>query len=185
MIKLVIKAFALLLVVLAVSCDTKKIETSRQLFAKEQERLNTFLNTVPHDSVVSNPDKLNWKEYWTRQAVDTIDKSLETGLIYFEKETGTGDVVTVGKEVGIYYYRSVIGTYEDGEVGLSEPVTNYGTGNPLIFVVGGQSGVQPGIEEAVTYMRKYGKSKVIIPSLLDNKQYQTAIYDIEVTYLSK
>ncbi len=193
MIKLTIKLLCLLMVVFAVSCDTKKIETSRQLLAKEKERLNTFLNTVAPDSMVSNPEKLTWKEYWTRQAVDTVDKSKETnsldaGLIYFENVTGTGEPVTYGKEVGYRYKRSVIDVDSVGTVGMYPSFDNYGSEDADYFVSvpnAASTGVPAGVQFAVEYMRKYGKSRVVVLSTLDNGRYKTAVYEIEITFLSK
>lgn len=180
----------MLMVVFAISCDTKKIETSRQLFAKEQERLNTFLNTVPHDSIFNNPDKLTYLEYWTRQAVDTVDNSRGTGLIYFENVTGTGDEVTYGKEVGYGYSKWVIDVDEEDKVGMfSIGEYNYNVENnynDLTFRVGAEdTGVPMGIQSAIQYMRMGGKSMVIVPSTLDDGRYRTYIYFIKITWLSE
>ena len=184
MIKLTIKLLSLLMVVLAISCDTKKIETSRQLLAKEQERLKAFLNSVPTDSANSNPEGLTVKELWTVQAVDTVDKSRESGLIYFENVTGTGEPVTYGKEVGFRYYKWVIDVDEEGEVGMYPSASNFGSKEADYFVVGAGSTAAPmGVQMAVEYMRKYGKSRVVVPSPLGDGRYQTAVYDIEITYL--
>lgn len=184
MIKLTIKLLCLLMVVLAVSCDTKKIETSRQLLAKEQERLNTFLNSVPADTVDGIPNTLTVKELWTVQAVDTVDKSRESGLIYFENVTGTGEPVAYGKEVGYRYYKWVIALDEEGEVGMFASASNFSSKDADYFVVGaGSTGAPMGVQLAVEYMRKYGKSRVVVPSPLDDGSYRTAVYDIEITYL--
>ena len=80
-----------------------------------------------------------------------------------------------------------------GNVGLywhSSDPSNYGFQDPDFYVVGSGNPNPPvGVQEAVKLMRKYGKSKVIIPSTLAGSgygsSYQTSIYDIEVTYLSK
>lgn len=186
MIKLTIKLLCLLMVVLAVSCDTQKIETSRQLLAKEQERLNAFLNSVPADTIDGMPNDLSVKELWTVQAVDTVDKSRESGLIYFENVTGTGEPVTYGKEVGYRYYKWVIAEDENGEVGMYPSASNYESKDANYFVSvpdGAATGAPAGVQIAVEYMRKYGKSKVVVPSTMDDGSYRTAVYDIEITYL--
>lgn len=188
MIKLTIKLLCLLMVVFAVSCDTKKIETSRQLLAKEKERLNAFLNSVPADTIDGIPNKLTVKELWTVQAVDTVDKSRESGLIYFENETGTGDVVTYGKEVGFRYDKWVIDVDSVGKVGMfwSGDSNYYNSKDANYFVVGAESpGVPEGIHMAVLYMRNNGKSRVVVPSTLGGGRYRTAVFDIEITFLSK
>ncbi|WP_430936206.1 hypothetical protein [Saccharicrinis sp. 156] len=184
MIKILTKLVGLLVLVLAISCETDTVLSSRQRLAIEQELLQEFLESVPDSN---NPAGLNYKDFWTLEAVDTIDKSLETGLIYFELETGTGKAVSVGNQVGYRYNRYVIARDSLDQPGLfwhSSDPSNYGYVDPDVFVAGSGSGVYSGVEQAILNMRKGGKSKVIVPSTVGDGSYITSVYDIEVTYIS-
>ncbi len=188
MVKILIKLSCLLIIVLGVSCETNRVDTPRQLLAKEMTRLQVFLDSVPD---VNNPDRLTVKELWTKNAVDTIDRSLENGLIYFEMETGSGEVVSPGKEVGIRFKVQDIVLDKNNHPVLSEQADNYNRKEPNYYVVGVDETLPIGVRQAVSLMRKYGKSKVIVPSPLSIARsvdrisnYYTSVYDIEVTYLS-
>ncbi len=186
MIKILAKAFCLLIIVMAVSCESNRIDSPRQLLAKEQNRLNLFLDSIPEKD---NPQGLNIKDLWTSMAVDTIDNSLRGGITYFEMETGTGDMVSHGREVG-YKLRSVSILDDDNGIPHAYVGTNIVEIENLDYV--GPNYIEydatnaSGLSEAIGYMRKNGKSRVIIPSTAGNSSsFVTVIYDLEVTYLSE
>ncbi len=182
MTKILIKSIALISLIVAVSCKTEKIQTSRQLLAQEQELLEEFLDMIPSED---NPDNLNYKDYWTSLAVDTIDKSLETGLIYYELETGEGDKVIAGKEVGYRFVSYYINRNDTSNVPeLVAYDSNYGEINPVYYTAGDDNQAT-GIDYSLRQMRKGGRSRAILPSTIAGTSYLTIVYDFEVTYLSK
>ncbi|WP_066627064.1 hypothetical protein [Labilibacter marinus] len=182
MTKIFIRVFALLLIIVAISCEKNRIDSPRQLQEKEFKLLNEFLEVVPHDSI--NPEGLTVRDMWTKNAVDTIDQVGEEGILYFENVTGSGKVLEVGKEVGYRYIRSVIYTDSIGEPNWGAISSNYYEVNPQTHVIGDASdnSVPAGVRQALIYMRKYGKSRVIVPSTQGGGNYETSIYDLEVTY---
>ena len=186
MVKTFAKLLCLLIAVIAISCDSNRIDSPRQLLAKELAILEEFLDSVPTGEGYEG-NELSFKDLWTSEAVDTIDNSLDSnvGIIYFEMITGSGDKVAYGKEVGYRYIRYVLArdTVENANWFLS--ASNYNTDNPDTYVVGGSSSAPAGVQEAISMMRKYGKSRVIVPSTQGGGSYQTSVYDLEITYLSK
>jgi len=107
-----------------------------------------------------------------------------TGLYYLEVERGTGDSAVVGDVVYIHYNLYNI------EDKLIE--TSYGE-EPLQFVYGNGEMV-PGIEEAISYMKKGGKATIIVPSKIGFGEYpidndlpanSTVIFDIDFVDLQR
>ena len=184
MIKTLVKLFGLLIIVVAVSCSSNHYDSPRQLLANEMAILDEFLNRVPTGD--DYPDnELNYRDLWTSLAVDTIDNSLEEGIIYFEMETGSGDEVTQGKEVGYRYIQYVLDRDSLDMANWFLSASNYSSDDPQTYTVGGTSSIPSGIQQAIVMMRKYGKSRVIVPSTAGGGYYQTYVYDLEITYLSK
>ena len=184
MIKILAKAFCLLIIVMAVSCESNRIDSPRQLLAKEQNRLDLFLKSKPEGS------ELNYKDLWTSQAVDTIDNSLMGGITYFEMETGTGDMVSHGREVG-YKFRRVWILDDDNGIPrtFADTIVEIDTLDYVgpDYIEYDATNTSSGRSIALGYMRKNGKSRVIIPSTAGNSSsgYVTEIYDLEITYLSE
>lgn len=107
-----------------------------------------------------------------------------SGLYYLEIKKGTGDSVVAGDMVSIHYNLYNI------DDKLIE--TSYGK-EPLQFIYGNGE-MMPGIEEAISYMRKGGKATIIVPSKIgfgeypidnDLPAYSTVIFDIDFVDLQK
>ncbi|TLX74690.1 hypothetical protein E9993_12295 [Labilibacter sediminis] len=188
MVKFLAKLFSLLAIIIFVSCETTKYQSHNQLVAAEMELLDEFLEYVEEDD---NPEGFTTKELLTDMAVDTIDHSLESGMIYFEMKTGSGDLPKAGTEVG---YRYVSYRILEDTAGIARAFasgSNYYQANPEYFTIGDDAsslsyrGIYPGIVEAITNMRLFGKSTVIIPSPIGPGDYVSRMYELELTYMSK
>ena len=104
----------------------------------------------------------------------------ESGLIYVEKETGTGAKAEAGKTVTVHYEgRLLDGTVFDSSLERGEPIEF-----PL-----GVGHVIPGWDEGISLMNVGGKAQLIIPSHLaygergaGNKipAYSTLVFDVEL-----
>jgi len=103
-----------------------------------------------------------------------------TGLRYQIYQKGQGEPVTTGKVVKLHYILSLLSgdtCYTSHKDGLK------------VFLVG-KGGVEPGLEEAILFLRKGDKAKIIVPSHLafgllgDQRkipQKAVLVYDLEVT----
>lgn len=188
-IKLLAKLISLLVVILLASCETNKIKSASQLLESEYELLDEFLSNVESEN---NPDGLTNRERLIHTAVDTLDHSKESGLLYFETVTGVGNPPTVGMEVG-YRYNLYIISRDTAQVPRALiSSTNYFDVNPTSFTIGGSTasslsskGIYPGITEAILNMRLYGKSTIIVPSPIGRGDYVSRMYELEITYMSK
>lgn len=107
-----------------------------------------------------------------------------SGLYYLEIQCGTGDPVENGDLVSIHYN---LYNLDDKLI-----ETSYG-GEPLQFVYGDGEMV-PGIEEAVSYMRRGGKATIIVPSRIgfggvaiddDLPANSTVVFDIDLVDIQK
>jgi FKBP-type peptidyl-prolyl cis-trans isomerase len=87
-----------------------------------------------------------------------------SGLYYLDDTLGTGAQVVKGDSVFVMY----TGYYIDG----TKFGTNYGTTDTLKFLAGEWQMIA-GFDEAITYMKAGGKSKVVVPS---NLAYGTSGY---------
>lgn len=106
--------------------------------------------------------------------------ALESGLIYIEKEEGTGAKAESGKTVVVHYEgRLLDGTVFDSSLERGEPIEF-----PL-----GVGHVIPGWDEGISRMNVGGKAQLIIPSHLaygergaGNKvpAYSTLVFDVEL-----
>jgi len=104
----------------------------------------------------------------------------ESGLIFIEKEKGSGEKVTPGQTVSVHYEgRLLDGTVFDSSIERGEPIE---------FPIGvGQ--VIPGWDEGISLMNVGGKAQLIIPSHLAYGErgagsvvpaYSTLVFDVEV-----
>lgn len=104
----------------------------------------------------------------------------ESGLVYIEKERGSGEKVTPGKTVAVHYEgRLLDGTVFDSSIERGEPIEF-----PL-----GVGQVIPGWDEGISLMNVGGKAQLIIPSHLAYGErgagniilpYSTLVFDVEV-----
>lgn len=85
------------------------------------------------------------------------EKPLPSGLYYIEIQAGEGDSVQYGDLVAVHY------SIYDINNQLIE--SSYDYGQPLPFIYGDNQMI-PGIEEAVSYMKVGGKSRIVVPSRL-------------------
>ena len=157
--------------VLAVSCEDpyKPIDYS-QLEKDELELLEKYLDK---NLVALKTGALN-----------TI---INDTLHYFEMEKGVGDSIQKGDIVGFRYnYYKIIMGDDDKPALNANPLSNYSSESPHIYVVGDASNKNfpgVGIDKGIRYMRHLGKSKMIIKSQYDARNYYTLFAEIEVTHL--
>jgi len=111
--------------------------------------------------------------------------TLPNGLIYIEKQAGTGDNPVNGKKVKVHYTGKLL----DGSVFDS----SVDRGEPLEFVLGQRSVIE-GWEAGIPLMKVGGKATLIIPSKLGYKDrgagdrippYSTLVFDIELVEAEK
>jgi peptidylprolyl isomerase len=105
---------------------------------------------------------------------------LPNGLIYFEKQAGTGNSPVEGKKVKVHYTgRLVDGTVFDSSVDRGEP---------LEFVIG-RGGVIQGWDTGIPLMKVGGKAILIIPSKIGYGErgmgnqippFSTLVFDVEL-----
>jgi FKBP-type peptidyl-prolyl cis-trans isomerases 1 len=114
---------------------------------------------------------------------DTLNFEKKTsGLYYLDDSVGTGSQVAVHDSVFIMFN----GYYLSG----TKFATNYGTKDTLERRAG-EGDFIAGVDEAITYMRAGGKSKVLVPSFLGYgtsgyvmPAYTPLLYDIWLVRLS-
>lgn len=104
----------------------------------------------------------------------------ESGLIFIEKEKGSGEKVAPGKTVSVHYEgRLLDGTVFDSSIERGEPIE---------FPIG-VGHVIPGWDEGISLMNVGGKAQLIVPSHLAYGErgagniipsYSTLIFDVEV-----
>jgi FKBP-type peptidyl-prolyl cis-trans isomerase len=104
-----------------------------------------------------------------------------SGLYYLDTEVGTGAQVAPGDSVFIMFY-----AYDINEIKLG---SNYDPPDTLKRLAGSGQ-FFAGFEEAISYMKAGGKSKVVIPSYLaygtsgyQAPAYMTLLYDIYLVRL--
>lgn len=149
---------------------------SKKLLQEEQDLLSEYLE-LHEDSLAE-------------AAVGIIDKRLESGLILFRMEEGTGDSVTIGKQVGFRFtlYRLARDTMEVPALFLSG--SNLGDLEPVIYQAGSVTPLSGGggLDEGIRFMRWGEKAKMILPSTIWNgsrNDFATRVIDVEVTYLER
>lgn len=97
-------------------------------------------------------------------AQDAPPVQLPSGLIYYDFRKGEGDIIRAGDVVAVDYTLGSTGARYGYEIDGS-----YGGGDPLVFEVGGKSGVITGLDQAVEGMRVGGKRRAIVPKELGFK----------------
>ncbi len=147
---------------------------SKKLLAEEQELLAEYLE-LNEDSLVE-------------AAIDTIDKSLESGLILFRMKEGSGDSVTAGKKVGFRFslYRLARDTMNVPALYLTD--SNIGDYEAVIYQAGSATPLSRGggLDEGIRYMRRGEKAKMILPSpIWGSNDFSTRFIDVEVTYVEQ
>ncbi len=162
--------FIAIIGITVVSCDDPyKTIDYRKLEAEEKALLEDYL-ALKLDSLVGI-------------SIDTIHNK-KNGLIYFEMKKGSGDSILPGNVVGFRYFYYELARNDKGEPTLYPWQSNVYSENPLVYNAGNPSGMAfTGIDEGIKKMRKFGKSKMIIPSQIGTNNYFTIVADVEVTYL--
>jgi FKBP-type peptidyl-prolyl cis-trans isomerase len=125
-------------------------------------------------------EEANIQTYLTNHSTLHYEKKA-SGLYYLDTEVGTGALVATGDSVFIMY-----NVYDINVIKLG---TNYGTTDTLKRLAG-LGDFFAGVDEAVTYMKAGGKSKVVIPSYLAfgtsgvyAPPYTTLLYDLYLVRL--
>lgn len=105
---------------------------------------------------------------------------LPSGLIYIEKEAGTGTKPVPGQKVKVHYTGKLIdGTVFDSSIDRGEPID---------FIIGRGAVIQ-GWDEGIALMNEGGKAMLVIPSKLGYKDrgagniippFSTLIFDVEL-----
>ncbi|TAJ08673.1 hypothetical protein DMA11_20975 [Marinilabiliaceae bacterium JC017] len=171
---MVLLAFVL---VLSVGCEKNNRKSPKQLLAEEMALLDEFY--AKSDS---------FKVWVDRADGDTIDNRETSGLMYFQLEEGTGDTVQVGKMVGYRFQMYYLARDSAGAPTLWDRGNNYGQASPIEYMAGQpnpRNGIYTGLDQGIRYMKRFGKSRLIIPSPIGGGDYWTRIYEVEVTYQSK
>ena len=108
----------------------------------------------------------------------------ESGLYYIETLAGTGDLPTANDSVSVYYR----GYFLSGTVFDSILVNE-----PLVFALSSNK-VIPGFREGISYMRKGGKAKLLLPSNLAYgssgtywgiRGYTPLVFDVELVNIKR
>ncbi len=157
--------------------DIKLVDfMTEEEYVKEQERLTEEIMEQSAELARIEDEKL--EDYLEEEDITT--KPLESGLIYIEKEKGTGQPVNPGNTVKVHYEGKLIdGTVFDSSKKVGEPIE---------FVVG-RGQVISGWDEGVSMMNVGGKARFIIPSHLAYGErgvqhvippFSTLIFDLEV-----
>ncbi|MCQ2318294.1 MAG: FKBP-type peptidyl-prolyl cis-trans isomerase [Bacteroidales bacterium] len=149
-------------------------------YEEEQKLLRDIENAEAMKRLEEEPQRIS--EFVKNHDVRVEPTS--SGLYYLEIQRGTGDLVENGDLVSIHYN---LYNLDDKLI-----ETSFG-GDPLQFVYGNGEMV-PGIEEAVSYMRKGGRATIIVPSriafgevAIDDElpANSTVVFDIDLVDLQK
>lgn len=115
----------------------------------------------------------------------TPTTTLPNGLIYIEKQAGTGNSPTDGKKVKVHYTGKLLnGTTFDSSIDR---------GQPLEFALGRRQVIE-GWDAGIALMKVGGKATLIIPSKLAYKDrgagetippYSTLVFDVELVEAEK
>lgn len=149
-------------------------------YEEEQRLLRDIENAEAMKRLEEEPQRIS--EFVKNHDVRVEPTS--SGLYYLEIQRGTGDLVENGDLVSIHYN---LYNLDDKLI-----ETSYG-GEPLQFVYGDGEMV-PGIEEAVSYMRRGGKATIIVPSRIgfggvaiddDLPANSTVVFDIDLVDIQK
>jgi hypothetical protein len=165
-------------------CEKERTYVSPQEYLdRETELLNRYYNE-------EMPNGLSRLDVTTAEAIDTVDKRNESGMMLYHTKIGTGDSIKAYKKVGYRFkkYAVVDSSGVTLEYLVNSNYYSYAQSDFTTYPIYQQSGsaIEPGINEAVQHMRLYGESKVVVPSPIGlNAQYTTYVYEIEVTYLGQ
>jgi FKBP-type peptidyl-prolyl cis-trans isomerase len=125
-------------------------------------------------------EEANIQTYLTNHSTLHYEKKA-TGLYYLDTEVGTGAQVVKGDSVFLMFTVYQINGIKSG--------TNYGTTDTLHRLAGLGEFIA-GFDEAVTYMKAGGKSKIVVPSYLaygtsglQLPPYTTLLYDLYLVRL--
>lgn len=153
------------------SCDQDKQrqkEIARQLEPDQLIKTNKEKIELENDQIEGYVERRGWKM-----------KSTGTGLRYMIYEDGEGSTGKMGQNVTIEYYVFLI---NGDKVYTSEE------SGPYTFEIG-KADVESGLHEAMTYLKKGDKARLVIPSYLahgltgDRNKIPgdaTVIYDLSV-----
>lgn len=113
-------------------------------------------------------------------------------LVYWEKETGIGDTITSGQQVGYRYklYTLVFNSEtESVELDLVDnpDYDSFIPGSAIIDQRNSQGYLTSyfGINEGLQHMKLNGKAWILMPSTQASGGYISLFYEIEVVYLSR
>ncbi|MCT4644457.1 MAG: hypothetical protein N4A74_05665 [Carboxylicivirga sp.] len=176
--------------------DNNNYINPKELIAAEQELLDRYYNEI----IRNDSTRL---QIMTAEAIDTIDLRLQSGLLLFHTEIGTGDSVKAFKEVGFRYSNygiilqndTVINgtdtTFVEKTAEALRETNKYGSA-PFTFrtfpsgsAAAANANVYLGVNEAIMHMKLYGKAKVVMPSTLADNQFNPHIFEIDLTYLEQ
>lgn len=123
------------------------------------------------------------KKYLTESGITTPPRP--SGLIYIERQKGTGPQAVAGKTVQVHYTGKLL----DGSVFDS----SYDRGQPFEFTLGKRSVIE-GWEEGIALMNEGGKATLIIPSRLGYKDrgaggriapFSSLVFEVELVKVSE
>jgi hypothetical protein len=175
--KFLVAGLVMGLIVLS-ACEKNTRKSPKVLLEEEMELLERFKETDTYKS-------------WSEEAELVLDSVVRGDTLrYYQLLEGSGDTVRFGRRAtfryNMYYVLDSLGAEEP----FLSPValTNYGAPDPSEYIVGQPdvySGVYVGLDIGIQFMKRYGKSRILVPSPLGANDYLTRVYEVEITYLGK
>jgi len=186
--KIYIQVVVIVMFIGLVACnDNNNYFNPKEAIEKEQVLLDDYYSEL----MLSGRTRL---DSMSAEAIDTVDQRFENGMMLFHTEIGDGDSVKVFNEVGYRYTMYEIKQDESGKVyeipvGSNEYANSPQTYRAYLINDANSSRIQGnpslGVNEALQHMRLNGKCKVVLPSNIAGTQFQTVIYELEVTYIQQ
>jgi|GEM_PF-4527973 len=187
---------AVVAVILMTACENNNNNfiNPKELLAAEQALLDRYYNEI----IRNDSTRL---EVMSAEAIDTVDHRFESGMMLFHTKIGIGDSIKAYKKVGFRYSNYGIVLQNDTVIKGTDTTfvevtaeklreSNEYSVSPFTFTTfpvgsSANSGAYLGVNEAILHMKLYGKTKVVMPSTLADKQFKSHIFEIELTYLEQ
>jgi hypothetical protein len=181
------RIFTIGFIVLAIAAGCKKTEylNETELIEGEEKLLKEFFESDTCQKMMALGDTV-------------MDRRDSTGIMIIRIAEGIGDSIKEGQTVGYRYSEAFIllDSIDKSKVIVGEgkyKVDNYSALNPVVYIAGSSdfyntNSINPGVDEAILTMKKYGKVILIMPSsrmTVNNRDYYSRVYELEVSYISK
>lgn len=187
-------------IVIIAACQEDTYVSDAERIAAEERLFLQFLDDnydAYSDSSVIIDTTYTYDTIGAEVFVDTIINRRVFGskdsvdLVYWEKETGVGDTITSGQQIGYRYklYKLVFNSETDS-VDLDLELNQYDYSVPDVATIDqrnnqGYLTSYFGINEGLQHMKLNGKAWMLIPSSQTSGDYYTRFYEIEVVYIGR